>query len=119
MINMEYIRAFIVGGLICTFVQILMEKTKLLPGRIMVILVVIGSILGLFNLDQPVIDFAGAGASVPLVGFGNTLITGIKESIDEKGFLGLFLGAFKAGAVGCSAALVFGYLGSLIFKPKM
>lgn len=116
---MEYIKAFAVGGLICLFVQLLMEKTKLMPGRIMVILVVSGSILGLFNLYQPVIDFAGAGASVPLIGFGNTLITGIKESVDDKGFLGLFMGAFKAGAVGCSAALVFGYLGSLIFKPKM
>ena len=116
---MDYIWAFLVGGIICTLVQVLMETTKLMPGRIMVILVVLGSILGLFGWYQPLIDFAGCGASVPLIGFGNTLIKGVKEAVDENGFLGLFMGGFKAGAVGCSAALVFGYIASLIFKPKM
>ena len=116
---MDYIWAFLVGGIICALVQVLMETTKLMPGRIMVILVVLGSILGLFDWYQPLIDFAGCGASVPLIGFGNTLIKGVKEAVDENGFLGLFMGGFKAGAVGCSAALVFGYIASLIFKPKM
>lgn len=116
---MDYIRAFLVGGAICAVVQIFMVKTKLMPGRIMVGLVVIGCVLGLFNLYEPLIEYAGCGASIPLVGFGNTLVTGVKEAVDEKGFLGLFIGGFKSAAVGCCAALVLGYIGSLIFKPKM
>ena len=116
---MDYLKAFIVGGIICAIVQIFIDKTKLLPGRIMVGLVVCGVILGFFNLYEPVIDFAGAGASVPLIGFGNTLIKGVKEAIDEKGLLGLFTGGFKASAVGISAALVLSYIGSFIFNPKM
>ena len=116
---MNFIYAFLVGGAICALVQLLMEKTKLMPGRIMVMLVVLGCILGAFGLYQPVIDFAGAGASVPLIGFGNTLVKGVFEAVDEMGFLGIFMGGFRAGAVGCSAALVFGYLASLIFEPKM
>lgn len=116
---MDLVKAFIVGGGICVVVQILMETTKLMPGRIMVMLVILGSLLGAFGLYQPVIDFAGAGASVPLIGFGNTLVKGVFESVDENGFLGIFMGGFKAGAVGCSAALVFGYIASLVFEPKM
>ena len=112
-------RAFWVGGLICALVQILMEKTKMLPGRIMVLLVCTGAVLGAIQLYEPFMEFAGAGASVPLLGFGNILMKGVKEAVDEKGFLGLFMGGFKAGAVGSSAALIFGYLASLIFKPKM
>lgn len=116
---MDYVKAFVVGGLICLIVQIFMDKTKLMPGRIMVMLVVLGTILGAVGVYQPFADWAGAGATVPLVGFGNTLIKGVKEAVDERGFVGIFEGALKASAVGISAALVFGYLASLIFQPKM
>ncbi len=116
---MDYFNAFWVGGLICALVQILMEKTKMMPGRIMVLLVCLGAVLGAFGWYQPFVDFAGAGASVPLLGFGNVLIKGVKEAVDSEGFMGLFMGGFKAGAVGTSAALIFAYLASLIFNPKM
>lgn len=116
---MDYINAFWVGGLICALAQILMEKTKMMPGRIMVLLVCLGSVLGAVGIYQPIVDYAGAGASVPLLGFGNTLWKGIKEAVDAQGFLGLFSGGFKASAVGISAALIFGYIASWIFEPKM
>lgn len=115
---MDYIKAFIIGGLICAIVQIFIDKTKLLPGRIMVGLVVIGSILGAVGLYQPFIDWAGAGASVPLLGFGNTLFSGVKDAIDSDGLLGLFKGGFTASSVGISAALIFSYIASWIFDPK-
>lgn len=118
-IAMDYLNAFWVGGLICALVQLLMEKTKLLPGRIMVLLVCLGAVISFFGLYEPFVEYAGAGASVPLLGFGNTLMKGVKEAVDQDGFMGLFTGGFKAGAVGCSAALVLGYLASLIFSPKM
>lgn len=116
---MDYINAFWVGGLICALAQILMEKTKMMPGRIMVLLVCLGSVLGAIGIYQPIVDYAGAGASVPLLGFGNLLWKGIKEAVDAQGFLGLFIGGFKASAVGISAALVFSYIASWIFEPKM
>ncbi|MEE0420533.1 MAG: SpoVA/SpoVAEb family sporulation membrane protein [Lachnospiraceae bacterium] len=116
---MDYINAFWVGGLICALVQILLEKTKLMPGRVMVILVCAGALLGAVNLYGPFQEFAGAGASVPLLGFGNTLWKGVKKAIETDGFIGIFMGGFTASAVGISAALVFSYLASLIFKPKM
>ena len=116
---MDYINAFWVGGVICALVQILMEKTKMLPGRIMVLLVCTGALLGAVAIYPPFVEFAGAGASVPLLGFGNTLFKGVKEAVDEFGFIGIFMGGFKASAVGISAALVFGYLASLLFDPKM
>lgn len=116
---MEYLIAFVVGGGICALIQILLDKTKLMPGRIMVMLVCTGAVLGFFNLYDGFQDFAGAGASVPLLGFGNLLWTGVKASIDEYGIIGAFLGGFEASAGGISAALIFAYLGSLIFKPKM
>ena len=116
---MDYVKAFCIGGLICALVQILMEKTKLMPGRIMVLLVVTGAVIGVFGWYEPFQEFAGAGASVPLLGFGNVLMKGVREAVDEQGLLGLFAGGFKAGAVGTSAALIFGYLASLIFDPKM
>ncbi len=116
---MDYLKAFLVGGLICALVQILMDKTKLMPGRIMVLLVCSGVALGFLGVYEPFIEWAGSGASVPLLGFGNTLFKGVKESIGEEGMLGLFLGGLKASAAGISAALVFGYIGSLIFNPKM
>ena len=116
---MDYINAFWVGGLICALVQILMEKTKMLPGRIMVLLVCTGAVLGAMHIYEPFLEFAGAGASVPLLGFGNTLWKGVKEAVDESGFIGIFKGGFTASAVGISAALIFGYLASIIFQPKM
>ena len=115
----DYVNAFLVGGLICALVQILMEKTKMMPGRIMVLLVVTGAFLGALGWYEPFQEFAGAGASVPLLGFGNVLMKGVKEAVDEQGFLGVFAGGLKAGAIGTSAALIFGYLASLIFRPKM
>lgn len=116
---MDYIKAFLVGGLICALVQILMEKTKMLPGRIMVLLVCSGAVLSFLGIYEPFQEFAGAGASVPLIGFGNVLMKGVKEAVDQEGLLGLFMGGFKAGAVGCSAALIFGYIASLLSSPKM
>ena len=115
----DYINAFWVGGIICALVQILLDRTKLMPGRIMVLLVCTGAVLGAFQIYQPFQDFAGAGASVPLAGFGNLLWKGVKEAVDKEGFIGIFMGGFKASAVGISAALIFGYLASLIFSPKM
>ena len=116
---MDYFNAFWVRGLICALVQILLDKTKLMPGRVMVLLVCTGSILGAIGIYQPLIDFAGAGAAVPLLGFGNTLWKGLKEAIDTDGFIGLFTGGFTACAAGVSAALIFSYLASWFFKPKM
>lgn len=116
---MEYIRAFCVGGLICAVVQILMDKTKLMPGRIMVLLVVTGSILGFLGWYQPFAEWAGAGATVPLLGFGNTLWKGVAKAIEEDGLLGVFKGGFTASAVGISGALIFGYIGAVLFQPKM
>lgn len=116
---MDYIKAFVVGGLICAAVQLLMDNTKLMPGRIMVILVCLGALLGAVGIYEPFAQWAGAGAGVPLIGFGNTLFTGIKEAVDQDGFIGLFKGGFTASAVGISAALVLSYFASWIFKPKM
>ena len=118
-VAMDYIKAFIVGGIICAITQVLMEKTKLMPGRIMVILVTSGIVLGACGIYEPLVKYAGCGASVPLTGFGNVLWKGVKEAVDANGFLGLFQGGFKASAVGISAALIFGYLASWIFEPKM
>ena len=116
---MDYVNAFWVGGLICAIVQILMEKTKMLPGRILVLLVCLGAVLGALQIYEPFLEFAGAGASVPLLGFGNVLWMGVKEAVDENGFIGIFMGGFKASAVGISAALIFSYIASIIFQPKM
>lgn len=116
---MNYVWAFVIGGAICAAVQIFMDNTKLQPGRIMVGLVILGSLLSAFGWYKPLAEFAGAGATVPLLGFGNILFEGVKEAVDENGFLGLFLGGLKAGALGTSAALIFGYIASWLFKPKM
>ena len=116
---MDYLKAFLIGGAICALVQILMEKTKLLPGRIMVLLVCLGVVLGALQIYQPFVEFAGAGASVPLLGFGNVLWKGVKEAVDQYGFIGIFMGGFKASAVGISSALIFGYIASIIFQPQM
>ena len=116
---MDYINAFWVGGLICALVQILLDRTKLMPGRIMVLLVCSGAVLGFLNIYQPFQEVAGAGASVPLLGFGNVLWNGVKEAVDKSGFLGIFQGGFKASAVGIRAALIFGYAASFVFEPHM
>ena len=116
---MDYLKAFLVGGAICALVQILMDKTKLMPGRIMVLLVVSGAVLGFLGIYEPFAQWAGAGATVPLLGFGNTLWKGISKAMTEDGALGIFTGGFTASAVGISGALIFGYLGALLFRPKM
>ena len=116
---MEYVIAFVVGGIICALAQILMDTTKMLPGRIMVLLVCTGVVLCAIGIYEPFSEWAGAGANVPLMGFGNLLWTGMKEAIDKEGFLGIFKGGFTACAVGVSAALVFSYIASLIFDSKM
>ena len=116
---MDYVNAFWIGGLICALVQILLDRTKLMPGRVMVLLVCTGAVLGFFGIYEPFQKFAGAGASVPLLGFGNVLFKGVKEAVEKEGFIGVFMGGFKASAVGISAALIFGYLASVLFNPKM
>ncbi|MFT4144522.1 MAG: stage V sporulation protein AE [Mobilitalea sp.] len=116
---MEFVKAFLVGGAICAVVQILLDNTKLLPGRVMVILVCTGAILGAVGLYEPFSKWAGAGASVPLTGFGNVLFKGVKEAVDKDGFIGIFKGGFTSSAVGISSALIFAYLASLVFSPKM
>jgi stage V sporulation protein AE len=116
---MDYLNAFWVGGAICALAQILMEKTKMMPGRIMVLLVCLGAVLSFLGWYEPFVEYAGAGASVPLLGFGHVLMKGVKEAVEQDGFMGLFAGGFRAGATGTSAALIFGYLASLVFKPKM
>ncbi len=116
---MNYVWAFVIGGAVCGVVQIFMDKTKLQPGRIMVLLVMFGSLLSALGWYKPFMEFAGAGATVPLLGFGHVLYDGVKSAVKESGFLGLFLGGLKAGALGTSAALIFSYIASWIFKPKM
>lgn len=115
---MEYVKAFAVGGLFCLIGQILIDKTKLTPARILVSYVVIGVFLGAIGLYQPLADFAGAGATVPLTGFGNLLAKGVREAIDKDGFLGIFTGGLKSAAGGITAAVFAGLLASLIFKPR-
>lgn len=116
---MDYFNAFWVGGLICALVQILLDRTKLMPGRIMVLLVCTGVVLSFLGIYQPLLDYAGAGVSVPLIGFGNILWEGMEKAVLENGILGLFMGGFQACAVGVSAALIFSYLASLVFSPRM
>ena len=116
---MDYVTAFWVGGLNCAVVQILMEKTKMMPGRIMVLLVCTGVVLGAIGIYEPFARFAGAGATVPLLGFGNTLWKGVMEGVQKDGMLGIFTGGLTASAGGICAALVFGYIASLIWQPKM
>ena len=115
---MEYLKAFAVGGAFCVIGQILIDKTKLTPARILVSYVVIGVVLGAVGLYKPLVEFAGAGASVPLTGFGYALSKGVKEAVQQEGFLGIFTGGLKACAGGITIAVFFGLLTSLIFKPK-
>lgn len=115
---MDYLWAFLVGGAICALVQILLDRTTLQPGRVMVHLVCAGAVLSAVGLYGPFKEWAGAGASVPLLGFGHALFEGVKKAVDEEGFIGIFKGGFTASAVGISGALIFGYLASLVFSPK-
>ncbi len=115
---MDYVKAFLVGGLLCLIGQILIDKTKLTPARILVSYVVIGVFLGAVGVYEPLAEFAGAGATVPLTGFGNTLAKGVREAVDQDGFLGIFTGGLKASAGGITAAMIAGLLASLFFKAK-
>lgn len=115
---MNYINAFWVGGLICVIAQILIDKTKLTPGRILVSFVVAGVILGGFGIYDKLVDYAGAGATVPIVGFGNVLAKGVIKGVRESGALGILTGGAIAAAGGISAAIVFGFIIALIFNPK-
>ena len=115
---MDYVKAFLFGGLLCVIGQILIDKTKLTPARILVCYVVAGVILSGVGLYKHFADFAGAGATVPLTGFGHCLAKGVKEAVDEMGLLGIFTGGLKAAAGGITAAITAGLLVSLIFKAK-
>ena len=115
---MDYLKAFVFGGLLCVVGQLLIDKTKLTPARILVSYVVIGVILGAIGIYKPFAEFAGAGASVPLTGFGYSLAKGVKEAVDQSGFIGIFTGGLKATAGGIAAAVFTGLLASLIFKPR-
>ena len=115
---MEYIKAFVIGGLFCLVGQIFIDKTKLTPARILVSYVVVGVILGGIGVYQPIVEFSGAGATVPLTGFGNTLAKGVKDAVDSKGFLGILIGGLKACAGGITAAIIAGVLAAILFKAK-
>ena len=116
---MDFVKAFIVGGLICVVGQILIDRTNLTPGKILVIFVSSGVILGAIGVYEPLVEFAGAGASVPLPGFGFMLAKGAIDAVKEDGILGALTGGVKNTAAGITAAILFGYLIALIFKPKM
>lgn len=115
---MEYVKAFAFGGLLCLIGQILMDKTKLTPARILVGFVVMGVLLGGSGIYEKFADFAGAGATIPLTGFGNNLAKGVREAVDSNGFLGIFTGGLKACAGGIAAAITAGLLVSILFKAK-
>lgn len=114
----EYLKAFLVGGALCLLGQILIDKTKLTPARILVSYVVIGVVLGALGIYQPIVEFAGAGATVPLTGFGNTLAKGVKEAVAKDGFIGILTGGMKASAGGITAAIAAGIIASFLFKAK-
>ena len=115
---MEYAKAFFVGGLLCLIGQILIDKTKLTPARILVSYVVLGVFLGAIGVYKPLVDFAGAGATVPLTGFGYSIAKGVREAVAEDGLLGILTGGLKATAGGITAAIAAGLLASFFFKPK-
>ena len=115
---MDYLKAFLVGGAICMLGQLLIDKTRLTPARILVCYVVLGVILGGAGVYDKLVDFAGAGATVPLTGFGNTLAKGVREAVKEQGILGALTGGLKASAAGIAAAVFFGFLAALLCNPK-
>ena len=114
----EYVKAFAVGGALCVFGQLLIDYTKLTPARILTLYVVLGVVLGAVGVYQPLADWAGAGASVPLTGFGHALAKGVRQAVAEKGLLGVFTGGFTAAAAGLCAAVFFGLIVALVFKPR-
>lgn len=114
---LSFVKAFIIGGAFCAVGQILIDKTKLTPARILTLYVVLGVILGGFGIYQPLVDWAGAGATIPLTGFGNTLAKGVRDAVDEKGLLGIFTGGFTSAAAGICAAVFSAYVVALLFKP--
>lgn len=113
-----YLKCFLVGGALCAVGQVLIDKTALTPARILTCYVVAGVVLGALGLYEPLVDFAGAGASIPLTGFGNTLAKGMRRAVAERGVLGVFTGGFTAAAAGVCAAIVFGFLAALLFRSK-
>ena len=113
-----FVKAFVVGGLLCAIGQILIDRTKLTPARILSIYVVAGVVLGAVGLYEPLVKWAGAGATVPLTGFGNVLARGVRKAVEEKGFLGAFTGGFTASSAGIGAAVFFGLIVALVFKSK-
>ena len=115
---MDYLKAFLLGGVLCAMGQILIDKTKLTPARILVSYVVVGVLLGALGIYEPLVDWGGAGATIPLTGFGNTLAKGVKEAVDQDGLLGALTGGLKASAGGITAAVFFGLLAALICRPK-
>ncbi len=115
---MDYLKAFVCGGLLCVIAQILIDKTSLTPARILVTYVVLGVVLGATGIYEPFLEFAGAGASVPLTGFGSNLARGVREAVDRDGFLGIFTGGLESGAGGIAAAITTGLLASLLFKAR-
>lgn len=115
----EYLKVFLTGGLFCTVGQILIDKTKLTPARILVLFVTLGVIFTAIGLYKPMVDFGKAGATVPISGFGYALANGVMEEVDAKGFMGIFTGGVKATSAGIAAAIVFGYLTALFAKPKL
>ena len=115
---MEYVRAFLVGGILCLIGQILIDKTKITPARILVSYVVAGVILGGLGIYEHIVQWGGAGATVPLTGFGYNLAKGVKEAVREDGIWGAFMGGLKSGSGGIAAAIVFGHLAALLFDPK-
>ncbi len=112
------VKAFLIGGVLCAAAQVLIDRTKLTPARILTLYVVAGVVLGAIGIYQPLVDFAGAGASVPLLGFGNAIAKGVRDAVADKGLLGIFTGGFTAAAGGICAAILFGYLVALLCKPK-
>jgi len=115
---LDYVKAFFVGGLLCLIGQVLIDRTKATPGKILVGYVTAGVVLSAIGLYKPLVDWAGAGASVPLTGFGNTLAEGVKKAVEKDGFLGIFTGGVTAAAAGITAAVVFGYVCAVLSKPK-
>jgi len=115
---MDYILAFIIGGLICVIGQILMDATKLTPAHVLVLFVTTGALLSGLGLYQPLVDLGKAGATIPITGFGHTLVTGVLEEIKKVGILGIFSGGVKSSAAGVGAAVIFGYLMAIVFNPK-
>ncbi len=116
---MEYLKVFLTGGIICAIAQVILDKTKITAARILVLFVCLGVFFTGIGLYQKLVDFGAAGATVPISGFGYSLATGVKEAIDEKGFIGIFTGGVTATSAGIAAAVIFGFLGALFAKPKL